>query len=128
MERLAASLEGAAFDANEFAAEAMGEDGAREFLASCDAEDLRVGDARKALEEYRRVVPSQAGLGPVGPPGGGAEASGGSELTTGGRFMHVAPEALRVGDVPAMLAELQGALIAEAHEERSRHAGETTDE
>jgi hypothetical protein len=42
--------------------------------------------------------------------------------------MHVAPEALRVGDVPAMLAELQGALIAEAHEERSRHAGETTDE
>ena len=128
LERLVASLEGAAFDANEFAAEAMGEDGAREFLASCDAEDLRVGDARKALEEYRRVVPSQAGLGPVGPPGGGAEASGGSERTTGGRFMHVAPEALRVGDVPAMLAELQGALIAEAHEERSRHAGETTDE
>ena len=28
--------------------------------------------------------------------------------------MHVAPESLRMGDVPAMMAELQGALIAEA--------------
>ena len=31
-----------------------------------------------------------------------------------GRFMHFSPENVRVEDVPAMLAELQGALIAEA--------------
>ena len=129
LERLAASLEGPPSTPNEFAAEAMGEDGAREFLASCDAEDLRVGDARKALEEYRagRAEPSGAGAGgttwrrPLRPRGGRSGRPGGGSCI-------VAPEALRVGDVPAMLAELQGARIAEAHEERSRHAGETTDE
>ena len=49
------------------------------------------------------------------PPGmrdDGAESVDG--VPSRGRFMHFSPENVRVGDVPAMLAELQGALIAEA--------------
>ena len=45
-----------------------------EFFASCDFEDLRLGDARAALEEYRRAVSAQ-GLGvPEPDEGAGARA------------------------------------------------------
>ena len=94
----------------------VGEEGRRHFFASCDPGDLRVGDVRDALAAYRRAVPAQ-GLGmPPGMPGmtgldGDANVDG---VPSRGRFMHFSPENVRVGDVPAMLAELQGALIAEA--------------
>ena len=94
----------------------VGEEGRRHFFASCDPGDLRVGDVRAALAAYRRAVPAQ-GLGmPPGMPGmtgldGDANVDG---VPSRGRFMHFSPENVRVGDVPAMLAELQGALIAEA--------------
>ena len=94
----------------------VGEEGRRHFFASCDPGDLRVGDVRDALAAYRRAVPAQ-GLGmPPGMPG--MPGLDGEENVDGvpsrGRFMHFSPENVRVGDVPAMLAELQGALIAEA--------------
>jgi hypothetical protein len=90
----------------------VGEEGRRHFFASCDPGDLRVGDLRDALSAYRRAVPAQ-GLGmPPGIRDDGAESVDG--VPSRGRFMHFSPENVRVGDVPAMLAELQGALIAEA--------------
>lgn len=90
----------------------VGEEGRRHFFASCDPGDLRVGDLRDALAAYRRAVPAQ-GLGmPPGMRDDGAESVDG--VPSRGRFMHFSPENVRVGDVPAMLAELQGALIAEA--------------
>ena len=94
----------------------VGEEGRRHSFASCDPGDLRVGDVRDALAAYRRAVPAQ-GLGmPPGMPG--MPGLDGEENVDGvpsrGRFMHFSPENVRVGDVPAMLAELQGALIAEA--------------
>ena len=98
--------------AEEDAYPSMGEEGTREFFASCDFEDLRLGDARAALEEYRRAVSAQ-GLG-VPEPDEGDGGEGVESAPARGRFMHVAPESLRMGDVPAMMAELQGALIAEA--------------
>ena len=109
------------------------------FFASCDPGDLRVGDLRDALAAYRRAVPAQGlGLG-LGIKGLGfrgvgvsteadaADAADREENAraaredveqTRGRFMHFSPENVRVGDIPALLAELQGALIAEAQEER----------
>lgn len=112
--RVLASIERRGAEEDEYPS--MGEEGTREFFASCDPEDLRLGDARAALEEYRRAVSAQ-GLGVPKPDAGEGEGEGdGREgiAHARGRFMHVAPESLRMGDVPAMMAELQGALIAEA--------------
>ena len=93
----------------------VGEEGRRHFFASCDPGDLRVGDVRDALAAYRRAVPAQ-GLGmPPGIPGMRDDGEENVHRTPSrGRFMHFSPENVRIGDVPAMLAELQGALIAEA--------------
>ena len=94
----------------------LGVEGMRQFLASCDPEDLRLGDMHRAMSEYRRAVMAQGGLGiPNGDDSrtnGGGIGEGGCKDESGGRFIHASPESLRVGDVPAMLAELQGALIA----------------
>ena len=110
--RVLASIERRGAEEDEYPS--MGEEGTREFFASCDPEDLRLGDARAALEEYRRAVSAQ-GLGVPKPDAGEGEGDGREGTPHArGRFMHVAPESLRMGDVPAMMAELQGALIAEA--------------
>ena len=94
----------------------VGEEGRRHFFASCDPGDLRVGDVQDALAAYRRAVPATQGLGmPPGMPGIRGDGDGNVDGTPSrGRFMHFSSENVRVGDVPAMLAELQGALIAEA--------------
>ena len=95
------------------------------------SKDLRLGDMHPALAEYRRAVMVQ-GLGmPVdasgGGSGGGGDRDGGavgaSESETGsrGRFIHASPDSLRMSDVSAMLAELQGALIALAPAQAGAH-------
>ena len=78
----------------------------REFYASCDPEDLKIGDMKRFVREYRGAVGAQA----LGTP---ADLTGtdGPGQERRGRFLHVEAESLRLADVPAMLTELQGALI-----------------
>ena len=78
----------------------------REFYASCDPEDLKIGDMKRFVREYRDAVGAQA----LGTP---ADLTGtdGPGQERRGRFLHVEAESLRLADVPAALAELQGALI-----------------
>jgi hypothetical protein len=80
----------------------------REFYASCDAEDLKIGDMGRFLDEYRRAVGAQA----LGSPPDLSPGVDRVNSVSRGRFLHVSSaESLRLADVPAMLAELQGALI-----------------
>ena len=84
----------------------------REFYASCDAEDLKIGDMGRFLDEYRRAVGAQALGSPPDLSPGADEHIDGVNSVSRGRFLHVSSaESLRLADVPAMLAELQGALI-----------------
>ena len=83
----------------------LGADGNREFLASCDFEDLRLGDMANVLGEYTRAMAAVC----LGTPSD----VGGVEKESKGRFAHVTDaNALRIGELPGMLTELQGALIA----------------
>ena len=83
-----------------------------EFYASCDAEDLKIGDMGRFLDEYRRAVGAQALGSPPDLSPGADEHIDGVNSVSRGRFLHVSSaESLRLADVPAMLAELQGALI-----------------
>ena len=84
----------------------------REFYASCDAEDLKIGDMGRFLDEYRRAVGAQALGSPPDLSPGADEHMDGVNSVSRGTFLHVSSaESLRLADVPAMLAELQGALI-----------------
>lgn len=94
----------------------LGEEGMRQYLASCDPEDLRLGEMERVMTEYRRAVLVQ-GLGIPGDGRGGDGGDGGD--VDRGRFIHVSPGSLRMSDVPSMLAEMQGALIAMAPAEES---------
>ena len=83
----------------------LGADGNREFLASCDFEDLRLGEMANVLGEYKRAMAAVC----LGTPSD----VGGVEKESKGRFVHVTDaNALRIGELPGMLTELQGALIA----------------
>lgn len=74
-------------------------------MASCDFEDLRLGEMANVLGEYKRAMAAVC----LGTPSD----VGGVEKESKGRFVHVTDaNALRIGELPGMLTELQGALIA----------------
>ena len=114
------SVERISFDDNSYPE--VGDETRRHFFASCDPDDLRVGDLKHALAMYRRTVANQGlgmpiGLGMSDDDGNHrafSQTKEGHHSMNRGRFMHVSPDRMRMQDVPAMLTELQGALIAEA--------------